>query len=72
MTYKIETKSPYIIMGGNALSNHVEKVSEANFWQQMKEVLGEEKFNANEVEIRSHLSKPDSIIEFGDLIFSIT
>ena len=71
MVFQIETKVPYLVMGGKPLSNSVDKVSETDFWQKMKDTLGKEKFTDNENKIKEHLSKSGNFIEFGDLIFSI-
>jgi len=69
MQYIIEEKVPYIIMGGRPISNAASEFEEVEFFDKMRETIGDDKFNENEAEIRKHLEKPDSFIEFGDFIF---
>lgn len=70
MEFIIEEKVPYLIRGGRPISNAASKLSEVEFFEKMKEVIGAEKFSASETAIKEHLKKPDSFIEFGDFIFS--
>lgn len=70
MAYQIEKQSPYLIMGGKPISNITENVDEQQFFEKMKELIGEEKLLENKDSIIKHLKKPDTFIQIGDYIFS--
>lgn len=68
----IKKKVPYLIIGGKELKGTKLPVSEAEFWNKMKEELE----NPDEIEekkpaIIEHLSKgADNFIEIGDYYFT--
>jgi len=71
MTYFIEEKQPYVIIGGKPLKKEPMEVTEEEFWQEMKKKIGEGVFEHNEVKISNHMKGGrGSFIEYGNYIFT--